>query len=59
MWTSKTTDELLRTLIATDPHPAEFLRAVPRSSISNVLRGLDIGPGSAMWLPPEKRVDAW
>lgn len=60
MWTSKTTDELLRTLVATDPHPADSYRAVaPLQHLDAFYDAFGIEPGDAMWLPPEQRVDAW
>ncbi len=60
MWTSKSTDELLRTLIATDPHPADSYRAVaPLQHLDAFYEAFDIGEGDQMWLPPESRVDAW
>lgn len=60
MWTSKTTDQLLQTLTATDPHPADAYRAVaPLRHLDAFHEAFGISEGDPMWLPPEKRVDAW
>jgi putative endopeptidase len=58
MWTSKTTDQLLRTQVATDPHPASSYRAVA-PLLDAFHEAFGIGEGDPMWLPPESRVDAW
>lgn len=60
MWSSKVTEPFLRTLIATDPHPADAYRAVaPLQHLEAFHQAFDVQPGDAMWLPPEARVDAW
>jgi putative endopeptidase len=60
MWTSKTTDQLLRTQVAIDPHPASSYRAVaPLKHLDAFHEAFAIGEGDPMWLPPESRVDAW
>ncbi len=60
MWTSKTTDELLRTLVATNPHPADSYRAVaPLQHLDAFYEAFGIEPGEPVWLAPESRVNAW
>jgi putative endopeptidase len=60
LWTSKSTDGYLRALIAADPHAPTSYRAVaPLQHVQGFYDAFGIGPGDPLWLPPEKRVDAW
>jgi predicted metalloendopeptidase len=60
MWTAKSSDDYVRTLVASDPHPPGPYRAVaPLQHLDAFYAAFGIEPGDPMWLAPEKRVDAW
>jgi putative endopeptidase len=60
VWRSKSRDERLRTLIATDPHAPAIYRA--NGAVRNVpewYEAFDVSEGDALYLPPEERVKIW
>jgi putative endopeptidase len=60
MWTAKTSDEVLRLLVANDPHPPGPYRAVAAPQNLDAFYGaFGIVEGDPMWLPPDQRVRAW
>ncbi len=60
MWTAKSSDQILRLIIANDPHPSSPYRAIaaPRN-LDSFYEAFGITEGDPMWLPPEQRVHAW
>jgi putative endopeptidase len=60
VWRNKYRDELLRQLIATDPHSPVMYRA--NGAVRNVpewYEAFDVQPTDALYLPPEERVKIW
>ncbi len=60
LWRSKMRDELLRQVIATDPHaPAQYRANGAVRNIPEWYEAFDVQPGDALYLPPEERVKIW
>ncbi|MCF1710543.1 M13 family metallopeptidase [Tabrizicola sp. J26] len=60
LWTTKSSDEFLRLIIANDPHPPGPYRAVAApQNLDAFYQAFGIKDGDPMWLQPEKRVQAW
>lgn len=60
MWTMKGAEPFLRAIVAGDGHPPNFYRAVAAlQHLDAFYAAFDIEEGDPMWLPPEKRVNAW
>ncbi len=59
-WRGIEREEALHTLIETDPHAPSAVRAVvPAQNMDAFYEAFDIGPGEAMYLPPEDRIVIW
>jgi putative endopeptidase len=60
LWTTKATEQYLRTIVATDGHPPSFYRATAAlQHVDAFYEAFGIREGDPMWLAPEKRVRAW
>jgi len=60
IWRNKYRDELLRQLIATDPHsPTEYRANGAVRNVPEWYEAFDVKPGDALYLPPEERVKIW
>ncbi len=60
VWRGSTRDADQRLLLRTDPHsPMQFRTMVPLSNIEAFYQAFDVQPGSAMYRPPEERVEVW
>ena len=60
IWKGKYRDESLLNLIKTNPHSPGMYRANgPVRNFDPWYRALDVKPGDALYLPPEKRVRIW
>ena len=60
VWRSKMRDELLRRIIATDPHaPAHFRANGPVRNVPEWYEAFDVQPTDALYLAPEDRVKIW
>jgi len=59
-WQEKSTEELLRRLVTTDPHapPAFRVNGVVRN-IPEFYTAFNVKPGDSLYLAPEKRVKIW
>jgi len=58
-WRSKQRDKALRTQIATDVHAPARFRAQTVRNLDPWYAAFGVTPGSALYLPPEKRVRVW
>jgi len=58
-WRSKQRDKALRTQIATDVHAPARFRAQTVRNLDPWYAAFGVAPGSALYLPPEKRVRVW
>jgi len=60
VWRNKYRDELLRQMIATDPHaPAPYRANGAVRNVPEWYEAFDVQPGDALYLPPEERVKIW
>ena len=60
VWRAKAREDALRNQVTTDPHsPARYRTIVPIRNLDAWYEAFDIGPDSAMYIPPEKRVHIW
>jgi len=60
VWRSKMRDELMRQLIATDPHsPAQYRANGAVRNVPEWYEAFDVQPEDALYLPPEERVKIW
>ena len=60
IWQEKRRTELLRTLIATDPHsPAEFRCNGVVKNVDAFAEAFGVNDGDALYLAPEERVRIW
>ena len=60
VWHEVTREEALRTQVQTDPHsPAKVRATTPLRNMDEFHAAFGIGPGDAMYLPPEERVVVW
>jgi putative endopeptidase len=58
-WRAKQRDKALRTQIATDVHAPARFRAQTVRNLDPWYKAFGVTPGSALYLPPEKRVRVW
>lgn len=60
MWTMKAAEPYLRAIVAGDGHPPNFYRTTAAlQHLDAFYEAFGIKEGDAMWLPPERRVNAW
>ena len=60
MAATKKREEFLSTLVRVDSHaPSEFRATQPLRNMDAFHDAFGIGPGDAMYLPPEERVVVW
>ena len=60
MWTFKATDQYVRNEVNGDPHaPGNYRAVAALQHVDAFYEAFDIEEGDPMWLPPEKRVNAW
>ena len=60
VWGGEAREEYLRTLIQSDEHAPDRVRAVqPARNMDEFFTAFGIQPGDAMYLPPEERVVIW
>jgi len=60
VWRNKMRDELLRQMIATDPHaPAPYRANGAVRNVPEWYEAFDVQPDDALYLPPEERVKIW
>ncbi len=60
VWRAKARDDALRSQVATDPHsPARYRTIAPLRDLDAWYAAFNIGPDSAMYIPPEQRVRIW
>jgi predicted metalloendopeptidase len=60
IWRIQMRDEVLTTSILSDPHAPHPVRAVvPPQHMDAFHEAFDIGPGDAMYLPPNERIVIW
>ncbi|WP_375291409.1 M13 family metallopeptidase [Qipengyuania sp.] len=60
VWRAKAREDALRNQVATDPHsPARYRTIAPVRNLDAWYEAFNIGPDSAMYIPPEKRVHIW
>lgn len=60
LWTEKRTEAALRNQVTNDYHAPNSYRAVaPLQHVDAFYEAFGIEEGDLMWLPPEKRVNAW
>lgn len=59
-WMAKTRPEILKVLVATDPHaPVEVRSFAPASNMNEFYEAFNIKEGDPMWRKPEDRVVIW
>jgi putative endopeptidase len=59
-WRGNQRDEAIKTQVASDPHSPRRFRVIgPLRNIDAWYEAFDVGPDSAFYLPPEKRVRIW
>jgi predicted metalloendopeptidase len=59
-WSMKVTDEVIRSVFISNPHPPSFYRATAAlKHVDAFYEAFDITEGDKEWVPPEKRVRAW
>ncbi len=60
MWASQDTEQYLRIIVAGDGHPPTPYRAVaPLRHVPAFYEAFGIGENDPMWLPAERRANAW
>jgi putative endopeptidase len=60
VWRNKTRQDALVNQVTTDPHsPGRYRTIVPLRDLDAWYKAFDIGPDSAMYIPPEDRVHIW
>jgi putative endopeptidase len=60
VWRSKTSDELTRLYINTDPHsPDRFRVNGPAANTEAFYKAFDVKPGDKMYIPENERVKVW
>jgi len=60
IWRTNVRDAEAQRLVTVDPHsPGRFRAYGPLLNVQEFYDAFDIKPGSAMWLPPEKRAVIW
>ena len=60
VWRNKYREEMLRRMIATDPHaPAMYRTNGAVRNVPEFYEAFDVAEGDALYLPPEERVKIW
>jgi putative endopeptidase len=60
VWKSKAREDALRSQVTTDPHsPARFRTIAPLRNVDAWYQAFNVGPDSAMYIAPERRVHIW
>lgn len=60
LWTEKKTEAALRNQVTNDYHaPSNYRAVAPLRHVDAFYEAFGIGEGDPMWLPSEKRVNAW
>ncbi|TPP12022.1 M13 family metallopeptidase [Rhizobium glycinendophyticum] len=59
-WAMKVTDQAIRGVFLSNPHPPSFYRATAAlKHVDAFYEAFDIREGDKEWMPPERRVRAW